>query len=185
METEALTIKAVIETAIYVDDLQATEAFYRTILGLKVIAKEPGRHVFFQVGEANVLLAFIAETTLRDERTPMEPEGQDISRLALKLVIWKLCGTNCEQAASPLKMRSHGQRAAGPSTFVTLPGIWLNSSRLECVACRVGGERCPPKPSVLSNLPSNQGVPRIVAGCCCNPASSFMSSCGSTGLTMW
>jgi catechol 2,3-dioxygenase-like lactoylglutathione lyase family enzyme len=48
-----LKIKAVVETAVYVDDLQATEAFYRTVLGLPVIAKESGRHVFFQVGEAS------------------------------------------------------------------------------------------------------------------------------------
>src|SRR5215472_9671786 len=44
-------IQAIIETAIYVDDLQAAETFNGTILGLRVIGKEPGRHVFFQVGE--------------------------------------------------------------------------------------------------------------------------------------
>jgi hypothetical protein len=38
-----LKIKASIETAIYVDDLQATETFYRTVLSLWVIGKEPGR----------------------------------------------------------------------------------------------------------------------------------------------
>jgi catechol 2,3-dioxygenase-like lactoylglutathione lyase family enzyme len=74
IEGEAtLTIKAIIETAIYVDDLQATEAFYGTILGLPVIGKEPGRHVFFQVGEASVLLAFRAETTLKGDVLP--PHG--------------------------------------------------------------------------------------------------------------
>jgi catechol 2,3-dioxygenase-like lactoylglutathione lyase family enzyme len=57
-------IQAIIETAIYVDDLRAAEAFYGTILGLPVIGKEPGRHVFFQVGEASVLLAFLAEASL-------------------------------------------------------------------------------------------------------------------------
>ena len=31
-----MRIKAVVETAIYVDDLQATETFYQTILGLRV-----------------------------------------------------------------------------------------------------------------------------------------------------
>jgi catechol 2,3-dioxygenase-like lactoylglutathione lyase family enzyme len=56
-------IKAVVETAICVDDLQAAETFYHAILGLPVIGKEPGRHVFFQVGEASVLLAFLAEAT--------------------------------------------------------------------------------------------------------------------------
>ena len=44
-------IQAITETAIYVDDLQAAETFYGTILGLRVMGKEPGRHVFFQVGE--------------------------------------------------------------------------------------------------------------------------------------
>jgi catechol 2,3-dioxygenase-like lactoylglutathione lyase family enzyme len=53
-----------LETAIYVDDLQAAETFYGTVLGLRVMGKEPGRHVFVQVGEASVLLAFLAEATL-------------------------------------------------------------------------------------------------------------------------
>jgi catechol 2,3-dioxygenase-like lactoylglutathione lyase family enzyme len=66
-------IKAVVETAIYVDDFQATETFYRTVLGLSVIGKEPGRHVFFQVGKASVLLAFRAEATLRGDLLP--PHG--------------------------------------------------------------------------------------------------------------
>ena len=66
-------IKAVVETAIYVDDLQAAETFYGTILGLRVIGKEQGRHVFFQVGEASVLLAFLAEATLKGDQLP--PHG--------------------------------------------------------------------------------------------------------------
>jgi catechol 2,3-dioxygenase-like lactoylglutathione lyase family enzyme len=66
-------IKAVVETAIYVDDLQATETFYGTLLGLRVMGKEPGRHVFFQVGESSVLLAFLADTTLKGD--PLPPHG--------------------------------------------------------------------------------------------------------------
>jgi len=65
-----MKIQAVIETAIYVDDLTATVAFYETILGLHVLGMEAGRHVFFQVGEASVLLAFIAETTLKGDPFP-------------------------------------------------------------------------------------------------------------------
>ena len=68
-----MNIKAVVETAIYVDDLQAAEALYGTTLGLPVVGKEPGHHVFFQVGEANVLLAFRAETTLKGDQLP--PHG--------------------------------------------------------------------------------------------------------------
>jgi catechol 2,3-dioxygenase-like lactoylglutathione lyase family enzyme len=65
-----LKINALIETAIYVDDLQAEETFYQTVIGLPMISKEPGRHVFFQVGERNVLLAFLAEATLKGEPLP-------------------------------------------------------------------------------------------------------------------
>jgi catechol 2,3-dioxygenase-like lactoylglutathione lyase family enzyme len=68
-----LRIRAVIETAIYVDDLQAAETFYGTVLGLRVIGKGPDRHVFFQVGEGSVLLAFLAEATLRGDQLP--PHG--------------------------------------------------------------------------------------------------------------
>ena len=68
-----MKIKAVVETAIYVDDLQATETFYRTVLGLPVIGTEPGRHVIFQAGKATVLLAFLAEATLKGD--PLPPHG--------------------------------------------------------------------------------------------------------------
>jgi catechol 2,3-dioxygenase-like lactoylglutathione lyase family enzyme len=66
-------INAVIETAIYADDLDAAERFYQGILGLELLGKEPGRHVFFRVGEASVLLAFRAEAALRGDVLP--PHG--------------------------------------------------------------------------------------------------------------
>ncbi|MGH7170074.1 MAG: VOC family protein [Gemmataceae bacterium] len=65
-----LEIQAIIETGIYVDDLDATERFYRDLLGLSVIAKEAGRHVFFRVGSSNVLLAFVADATLKGDQLP-------------------------------------------------------------------------------------------------------------------
>jgi catechol 2,3-dioxygenase-like lactoylglutathione lyase family enzyme len=66
-------IKAIFETAIYVNDLDAAEDFYRNILGLQVIRKEPGRHVFFRFGESSVLLAFLADATLKGDQLP--PHG--------------------------------------------------------------------------------------------------------------
>ncbi len=65
-----MKIHAIIETAIYVDDLDAAADFYGRILGLRVMGKEPGRHVFFQVGDRSVLLAFLPEATLRGDRLP-------------------------------------------------------------------------------------------------------------------
>jgi catechol-2,3-dioxygenase len=43
-------IEGVVETALYVNDLDQAKSFYHGVLGLPVIGKEPGRHVFFQVG---------------------------------------------------------------------------------------------------------------------------------------
>jgi catechol 2,3-dioxygenase-like lactoylglutathione lyase family enzyme len=62
-------IEAIVETAIYVDDLDAAETFYRDVLGLEVIGREAGRHVFFRVGDG-VLLAFNPEATLRGDVLP-------------------------------------------------------------------------------------------------------------------
>lgn len=59
-------IQHLVEAALYVDDLDRAEMFYRDVLGLTVIGKVGGRHVFFRVG-ASVLLLFNAEETLKGE----------------------------------------------------------------------------------------------------------------------
>ena len=66
-------IEAVVETAIYAADLGAAGAFYAGVLGLPVIGREAGRHVFFRVGAAGVLLVFNADMTLAGGMLP--PHG--------------------------------------------------------------------------------------------------------------
>jgi catechol 2,3-dioxygenase-like lactoylglutathione lyase family enzyme len=63
-------IQCLVETAVYTDDLDLAEQFYRNVLGLKVIGAEPGRHVFFQVGTHDFLLVFRPEATLRGDHLP-------------------------------------------------------------------------------------------------------------------
>ena len=60
-------IVAVVETALYADDLDRSAVFYQDVLGLKMIGTDPGRHVFFQVGSESVLLLFRPEATLRGD----------------------------------------------------------------------------------------------------------------------
>lgn len=48
---------AILETAIYAEDLAAAETFYAGLLGMTVIARMSGRHLFFRAG-AGVLLVF-------------------------------------------------------------------------------------------------------------------------------
>jgi len=65
-------IEHLVEAAIYADDLDKAEVFYRDVLGLEMLTKELGRHVFFRVGES-VLLVFLAEATLKGGILP--PHG--------------------------------------------------------------------------------------------------------------
>ena len=52
----------VLETCLYVDDLDAAERFYASVLGLELDAKVPGRHVFFRCGN-NMFLLFDPSAT--------------------------------------------------------------------------------------------------------------------------
>ncbi len=63
-----MTPSAILESALYVTDLDAAERFYREVLGLELILKAEGRHVFFRCGKG-VLLLFNAEAT-RNQPTP-------------------------------------------------------------------------------------------------------------------
>jgi catechol 2,3-dioxygenase-like lactoylglutathione lyase family enzyme len=62
-------IQHLVEAALYVGDLDRAEAFYGDVLGLQRIAKEPGRHVFFRVGQS-VLLLFNPEATQKGGSLP-------------------------------------------------------------------------------------------------------------------
>lgn len=46
----------VLETCLYVDDLEAAKRFYSEVVGLEFFAEVEGRHVFFRCGDAMFLL---------------------------------------------------------------------------------------------------------------------------------
>jgi catechol 2,3-dioxygenase-like lactoylglutathione lyase family enzyme len=52
----------ILETALYVDDLDAAEGFYGGLLGLERVIRAGDRHVFFRCGQA-LLLLFNPEAT--------------------------------------------------------------------------------------------------------------------------
>src|SRR5262245_17115992 len=66
----SLAVESITETAIYAADLDASERFYRDVLGLQLLGKEPGRSVFFCVGPASVLLVFNSVVTLTGDNLP-------------------------------------------------------------------------------------------------------------------
>lgn len=127
-------IRRIVETAIYVDDLNKAESFYTNVLGLEAIRKEPGRHVFFRVGDAGVLLAFRAEATLTGDTLPshgatgpghfalgIDPESLDAWKERLAAA-----GIEIEQELE----WPHGGRSvyfrdpAGNSAELVTPGVW-------------------------------------------------------------
>jgi catechol 2,3-dioxygenase-like lactoylglutathione lyase family enzyme len=73
-----MTPDAILESALYVDDLDKAEEFYGEALGLTRIAKAEGRHVFFRCGDG-VLLLFNADATEvsppAGARLPVPPHG--------------------------------------------------------------------------------------------------------------
>jgi catechol 2,3-dioxygenase-like lactoylglutathione lyase family enzyme len=129
-----MKINAVIETAIYVDDLQAAETFYGTILGLRVIGKEPGHHVFFQVGDADVLLAFLTEATLKGDQLPAHgatgPGHFALGIEAEAFDAWRKClqghgVTNEKEVEWPRGGKSlYFRDPAGNLVELVTPGIW-------------------------------------------------------------
>jgi len=69
---------AILESALYVTDLDAAAEFYAQVMGLERIASAEGRHVFFRCGQG-VLLLFNAQATrvpaAPGARLPVPPHG--------------------------------------------------------------------------------------------------------------
>lgn len=63
---------AILETALYVDDLVKAEAFYRDVIGLPFISRVEGRHAFLRCGQS-VLLLFNADATRLPPANPAMP----------------------------------------------------------------------------------------------------------------
>jgi catechol 2,3-dioxygenase-like lactoylglutathione lyase family enzyme len=59
--------KRILETCLYVDDLEKANSFYSNILGLEFYSRMDGRHVFFYCG-GSMLLLFKPEKTLISEK---------------------------------------------------------------------------------------------------------------------
>ena len=67
--------RAVLETILYAQDLDAAEAFYRDVLGLEPVSKQPGRQVFYRL-EKQMLLIFNPDATV----LPPAPDAIGVAR---------------------------------------------------------------------------------------------------------
>lgn len=71
------------ETCLYIKDLDKAQNFYHSLLGLPVISRVEGRHIFFRVG-TSVLLCFVAEATKKEKELPPH-FGEGDQHLALEV----------------------------------------------------------------------------------------------------
>lgn len=130
---------AILETALYVNDLDAADAFYRDVMGLERLASVADRHVFFRCG-AGVLLLFNPQATQQPApagaRLPVPPHGTlgqghlAFSATADEITQWK---THLQQKNIAIEADfewPNGGRSiyfrdpAGNSLEITEPRIW-------------------------------------------------------------
>ena len=127
-----MTPSAILESALYVTDLVAAETFYADIIGLPLISKAEGRHVFFRCGDG-VLLLFNAEATrqpskpmlsCRCRRMELPVKGTYVSRQVLQKS--RTGRRVLKPRASPSKRTSNGPPVGAQSIFATRPATPSN-----------------------------------------------------------
>lgn len=67
----------ILETVLYADDLNAAERFYGDVLGLRCVAREDGRHLFFRCGNQMLLVFNPVATAIPPGagKLPVPPHG--------------------------------------------------------------------------------------------------------------
>jgi catechol 2,3-dioxygenase-like lactoylglutathione lyase family enzyme len=128
------SIQCVVETGVYVDDLEQAERFYSEILGLQLADREQGRHVFFRVGDASMLLIFNGETTLKGNHLPAHgsrgPGHFALGIAAADLSAWRAHLETKKVAIEHEESWPRGGRSlyfrdpAGNSVELITPGLW-------------------------------------------------------------
>lgn len=68
-------VSGVLETSLYVDDLQGSERFYQTIFGFETIDKDPERLTVMSIEDRQVLLLF-KKGASRTTDTPTDGSGE-------------------------------------------------------------------------------------------------------------
>ncbi|MCH8127682.1 VOC family protein [candidate division KSB1 bacterium] len=66
-----MKVNQILETCLYVDDLDAAKDFYTVVLGLKVYSRSENRHLFFRCGNQMLLLFNPGETSKKITEVPV------------------------------------------------------------------------------------------------------------------
>lgn len=139
---DAPPLGAILETALYVDDLVVARAFYADVLKLDLIAEVAGRHVFFRVGQGMLLLfdpIVTAHPPDAEDALPVPPHGATGAGhacFAVKRTDMNQWRSALEQQDIPVEadfIWPNGARSiyfrdpAGNSLELAEPGLWFGN----------------------------------------------------------
>lgn len=130
---------SVLEASLYARDLAAVERFYRDVLGLAVLFREDGRHVFFRCGTGTMLVFKPGATQLSDT-VPHGGAGAGHVAFAVeeeRLGDWRERFTENgvevehEQDWDERGRSLYVRDPAGNSVELTTPNLWGTASRAD------------------------------------------------------
>jgi catechol 2,3-dioxygenase-like lactoylglutathione lyase family enzyme len=133
------TIERILETALYVDDLDRATRFYRDVMGLRVLDSGP-RLVAVDAGQASVLLLFKRGASLagadlgKDGRIPSH-DGNGPVHLAFAIRVDELPGWESHLRDHGIEIESTTRWARGGISLyfrdpdghcveIATPGVW-------------------------------------------------------------
>jgi catechol 2,3-dioxygenase-like lactoylglutathione lyase family enzyme len=107
------------ETCIYSRDLERAEKFYSEILGLEIIGKGEGRHIFFRAG-TSVLLIFNPDYTATQSGIPSH-DGEGRIHFAFEVEKTDYEGTRAEILAKGVTITHEHNWKGGRSFYFNDP----------------------------------------------------------------
>lgn len=124
----------ILETCLYAADLERTAGFYERVLGLEVISRVEGRHVFFRCG-GRVLLLFDPSRSEESQRDVPSHGARGPGHVAFSVGAAELDRWRAQLEAEGVEIESEvswprGGRSlylrdpAGNSVELAPPGIW-------------------------------------------------------------
>jgi catechol 2,3-dioxygenase-like lactoylglutathione lyase family enzyme len=128
---------SVLETGLYARDLDAAERFYHGVLGLEVLLREEGRHVFFRCGTGTVLV-FKPGATQMSDTVPHGSVGAGHVAFAVdtdQLMAWRRHFPAHGIEVEHIERWGEGKRSlyvrdpAGNSVELATPNLWGTASR--------------------------------------------------------
>lgn len=129
--------EGILETALYVDDIDAAEAFYGAVLGLEKITRAGDRHVFFRCGPG-VLLLFNAEETVKPppaDGLQVPPHGATgAGHMCLRVATGELDSWKAKLQSSGVAIESDVEWPTGARSFYFRDPA---GNSLECAEARL------------------------------------------------